>query len=377
MKIHRSSKIYFTKWLTKKKVNILQEILTEYARAVNWFIETYEDEIPIKRLFDLTTAENIQYGIKELDTWLTARMMKNAFAEGYGMVRSYKSNLAKNKYIKKPVHAGKTMVLCQTIVTQYDAVKTKEFDFNVILRCVGNKLKISIPLKKHKQFNKWNELGKRSKSVVITNKYIMFSFKIETEKKKEEGELLGIDIGVRKLIATSKNEEIGSEYYALLKKLKNKKQGSNAWKRCKEEIKEYIDKSIKNMDWKALRLIVVEKLKNVKYKMKVKGRLTKNIRSVVSNWTYRYILTRLQLLSEENRVVFRSVPSYYTSIECPRCNHRDKGNRKNQESFLCLNCGYSDNADFNAAKNILIRFLTGTYGSCYKPSNIKEELGVL
>ena len=45
-----------------------------------------------------------------------------------------------------------------------------------------------------------------------------------------------------------------------------------------------------------------------------------------------------------------------------------KGNR-NGEKFLCLNCGHADNADINAGKNILNRFLTGQNGARYKQEN--------
>ncbi|HDQ15942.1 MAG TPA: hypothetical protein ENN45_02675 [Bacteroidetes bacterium] len=40
------------------------------------------------------------------------------------------------------------------------------------------------------------------------------------------------------------------------------------------------------------------------------------------------------------------------------------------EKFLCQKCGYTDNADINAARNILERFLTGQYGAGCKPLNI-------
>ena len=32
-------------------------------------------------------------------------------------------------------------------------------------------------------------------------------------------------------------------------------------------------------------------------------------------------------------------------------------------------CAHTENADINAAKNILSRFATGKYGTCYKPEN--------
>jgi len=43
----------------------------------------------------------------------------------------------------------------------------------------------------------------------------------------------------------------------------------------------------------------------------------------------------------------------YTSQTCSVCGHVDKDNRKTQDRFKCTACGHSENADFNAAKNIL------------------------
>ena len=43
----------------------------------------------------------------------------------------------------------------------------------------------------------------------------------------------------------------------------------------------------------------------------------------------------------------------YTSQTCPECGTIDKANRKSQAVFLCVSCGHTDNADINAARNIL------------------------
>ena len=45
-------------------------------------------------------------------------------------------------------------------------------------------------------------------------------------------------------------------------------------------------------------------------------------------------------------------PASYTSQTCNVCGYIDKSNRPNQHTFRCKNCGHTDNADFNAAKNI-------------------------
>jgi len=54
------------------------------------------------------------------------------------------------------------------------------------------------------------------------------------------------------------------------------------------------------------------------------------------------------------------VPSYYTSQRCSCCGYIDRDNRLTQENFECLECGYQNNADLNAALNIKF----------YKDSNV-------
>ena len=376
MKIQRSTKIHFSKWLTKSKKSQIEVILIEYSRIVNYFITKYKDNIVNTEKFDVLTAEHIQMCIQNTGTWLTARMVKNAFAEGYGMLQSYHSNLEQNAKHKVPVHSGKKAILSETITTQFDDVNTKEFDFNVTLGCIGNKQKISIPLKKHKHFNELSKMGRRCKSIVLTKDYIQFTFDIKIDKKKTEGFDIGVDIGLNKLIASTDSKFYGEKLRQLIEELHLKKRCSKAYYRKKEEIKEYINYCCKQLPWASMRFLVCENLKNVKHKMKVKRRLTKNIRRVISNWNYAYVLRRLQLLSEINRVSFRTVAPFYTSQTCPVCGHRDKKNRRSQELFECQSCGHTDNADTNASKNILNLFFTGKYGSCYKPNTCYDSTGL-
>jgi IS605 OrfB family transposase len=112
-------------------------------------------------------------------------------------------------------------------------------------------------------------------------------------------------------------------------------------------------------------LIVVERLKNMGVKSKAKRLLAKNIRRSIGTWNWKYWLKRLNGYCEINRVSFRSVLPYYTSTTCPVCGHSDRRNR-NGKIFLCLKCEHKDNADVNAGKNILNRFLMGQYGVHYK-----------
>ena len=51
------------------------------------------------------------------------------------------------------------------------------------------------------------------------------------------------------------------------------------------------------------------------------------------------------------------VAAEYTSITCPICGHIHKNNRKDQETFSCVKCGYTNNADLNASYNIKNRIM--------------------
>jgi putative transposase len=47
------------------------------------------------------------------------------------------------------------------------------------------------------------------------------------------------------------------------------------------------------------------------------------------------------------------VPPQHTSQKCSACGHVSAGNRKTQAEFVCESCGFEENADLNAARNIL------------------------
>ncbi len=51
--------------------------------------------------------------------------------------------------------------------------------------------------------------------------------------------------------------------------------------------------------------------------------------------------------------IYLEVPAAYTSQTCSVCGAKDKASRQGQECYVCTSCGYEENADINAAKNIL------------------------
>jgi len=54
-----------------------------------------------------------------------------------------------------------------------------------------------------------------------------------------------------------------------------------------------------------------------------------------------------------NGGILIAVPPQNTSRTCPKCGHVSKDNRRTQADFVCVECGYENNADMVGAINIL------------------------
>lgn len=411
MKIIRSSKCSI-KFATNRKKMELNAILTEYGKVVNLFIDHFWNSTEkvdksklLKPIVDLPK-----------DSWLSARLRKVAAREALDMISSVKevfewnkqqvqntintlenkikhtipnnkenrkrlnnwhkrlkANKAKLSMIQphKPIHKGERMVVSCTIAELQTSKLAEGFDSWLHLASIGNKITLDIPIKFHKQFNELSQSGKRLNSYIITKNYVQFCFEIETGNKKEVKTIIGVDTGINALASLSTGEQLGKNIKEKIDKIKRCEYGSKGKHKAMSDLKQTIDKVAKDVVGKC-DLIVMENLSDLNQNSKLKGRLSKNIRSSIGSWNYSYWINRVEMNSQTNRVSFRTVQPYYTSQRCPICSHTDSKNRVG-EIFKCQKCGHTGNADVNAALNIKERFLTGKYGSCYKPEN-KDNL---
>ena len=373
MKITRSSKCSL-KFSTDNKLHQLRTILSEYGRVVNIFIDYFWalDELPSKSTL-LKPIVDIPLYEKKNPSWLSARLRKVAAREAIDMILASQRRWKDNpKKLKKPVHKGRRMSVSCTIADLIPAQNATEFDCWLHLASIGDKMILDLPIKLHKQYHKWNELGKRLNAYIITDKYVQFSFEIETGTKREGKKVVGIDTGINALASVSSGEQYGLEMNELIDRVKRCKYGSKGQNKARRALKQRVDEiAIEVIKTENPDLIVVEQLKNMGHKSKAKRLLAKNIRRSIGIWNWKYWLMRIEQQCELNRVSFRTVSPYYTSQTCPSCNHIDRKNRNGIE-FKCQSCGHTDNADINAALNIMNRFILGKYGSQYKQENIRS-----
>lgn len=217
---------------------------------------------------------------------------------------------------------------------------------------------------------------------------------------------MGIDVGVTKFVALSNGEYI--EPISAFKKhedklaragriLSKKQKFSNNWRKALRRIQELHGK-IKNVRLDFLHkattkisenqaLVVVEDLKINNMSKSAKGTITDPGRNVrAKSGLNKAILDqgwgmfRLQLAYKLawNGGLLVKVPAHHTSQKCNQCGHTTPQNRQSQESFCCSECGHKDNADMNAARNILAAGLAViACGEAALAASVKQEsLGI-
>jgi transposase len=372
----RSSKCYYNKWLTAEKQKAIKEFLREAHRVICWAIDKHHYSIAYNNMEkkELLLARNLH----ECESWITERAKKNCFAEAHALVLGTKRSCDElKKEYRKPTHDPNRLVLSMTNATVNPTPELKDFDLLVELRCFDKRkraVEIAIPLKRNKHFNKWVEKGALASSILLTDRYVQFSFEIKCEKKKE-GSVIALDPGARNLLTSDDGKIYGQEMWNLLQKLKRKKRCSKAWYACREEILEYIDKTCKEIPFEALKYLILEDNRRIKNRMKIRRRLSKRTRSVLTGWAIGRIDRRCNQLSEENGVSFRRVPAWNNSQTCPDCGHSEEANRVSQDVFVCRKCGHILQADVVGATNTLARFALGPYGAECKPEFEQRHLG--
>lgn len=73
---------------------------------------------------------------------------------------------------------------------------------------------------------------------------------------------------------------------------------------------------------------------------------------ILRNWSYYQLQQYIKYKAEKKGIEVRLINPYHTSQVCSKCGHWEEGQRDRQDHFKCKSCGYEDNADFNASKNI-------------------------
>jgi len=80
----------------------------------------------------------------------------------------------------------------------------------------------------------------------------------------------------------------------------------------------------------------------------------------VHKWAFHRLYEYVTYKAESKGVEVKQINPEYTSQRCSKCGFTHEDNRPHnnrQDEFECLKCGYEVHADYNAAKNIGLKYL--------------------
>jgi putative transposase len=183
----------------------------------------------------------------------------------------------------------------------------------------------------------------------------------------EPSEWLGVDLGIVNLATDSTGETFSGDNVD-----RNRKRQATARKQHQRKGTKKARRKLKHMSGKQSRFqrhtnheisrrlvdkakalnagIAIEDLTSIRDRIepKVSGKFRRRF----GNWSFNHLRQCIEYKARLVGVPVVAVDPRNTSRTCSECGHCEKANRKSQAEFRCLHCGFSMNADENAARNI-------------------------
>lgn len=322
---------------TVSKQHKVDALIRRYRKQVNLFIDKIWND-PTAKLDSKTLAS-----VDRVQS-LSERFKSNALKQALTLCKN-KSTKSKPKFDGFPILDAKFVEISQ-------AKTSSEFDLWIKLSTLQKGNRIQIPSKKHKQLNHWLKNGRIIQGCELRPSSLIVW--IESELNENKGSLkVGIDIGMNKLVSTSYGSVHGTEFKTINDKILRKKKNSKAYKRAIVEKKNYINRTVNELPWNQIQTLFYENLKNLKKGKKNRSKIT---RQKQQHWSYRQVIESVKMKAQVNRVRLCYVNPAYTSQMCSTCGNVAASARV-LENYCCKSCGSTQDADTNAAKNILSKGL--------------------
>jgi IS605 OrfB family transposase len=208
---------------------------------------------------------------------------------------------------------------------------------------------------------------------------IILSFEAERIIPENKFKLIGIDVNSKhNLLQCSNGDYIDfdrdlikclSKELLKIDKLKSKNQNYVIGKRkdkiinhlireLQSKIREQMALLCKRLNTLGINHVVLENLTGFQRKAICKDENKLNYNRRLAILKLSSLKNEFEHIARKYDIAISFVHPCYTSITCPKCGCIDKSNRKTQEIFKCVECNFTDNADVNAAKNILNRVVS-------------------
>jgi IS605 OrfB family transposase len=185
------------------------------------------------------------------------------------------------------------------------------------------------------------------------------------EASEPDGGTLGVDLGIVNLATDSDGETFSGAHVTIVRKryhlrrqrlqtvgTKNAKRRlrktSGKERRFQRDVNHGISKALVAKAAVSCKAIALEDLTGIRQRVTVRH----EHRYVRHAWAFFQLRQFVTYKAAWAGVPAHLVNPKNTSRTCSACGHCEKANRKSQETFLCQRCGFTLNADYNAAINI-------------------------
>lgn len=187
------------------------------------------------------------------------------------------------------------------------------------------------------------------------------------DETAENGAVLGVDLGVENLAVTStaaffSGRQLDHERRQFEKRRGRLQQvGTRSARRTLKQVGEREKRYVRDSLHRVAKGIVAEALEH-NCTVIAFEELT-DIRDFVSDadwfhvWAFRRLFEYVAYKAEDRGIMAVAVDPAYTSQRCSECGHTSAANRTRRDHFCCESCGNQANADYNAAKNVALRWV--------------------
>lgn len=331
--------------LNKGKGQELHSFLVEYHNCISYFIARFWAEHKFNGKYPDYEYVN---GAKSKFN-LSAQVLSCASKQSLEIVRSQRK-LSKSQQVMP-----RLKWLTATLDYRIWKIIERTNSFNWIRLQSG--LKIYMPFKKTRMWNKWATQGfMPSRAIRISMKkdkvWLEFFFVKEAPKKKTKGNVEGLDLGYVNVATCSNGQQIGEHINEFIRGFAKRE------KHTYKQIEQRCYQELKKLDLAPVRSLVLEDLKYVKHN--TRGMFSRTHNRRLSHWIYSKVIDWLDMRCEEQGIQITKVSPWKTSQFCRICGKWDRRNRKGEE-FCCVHCGHRDHADSNASQNLKLLGLAGVY----------------
>ena len=252
---------------------------------------------------------------------------------------------------------------------QYDS---RTFSFKAVdeisLWCIGGRQRINMIMTGYQKKTAY-ESKKQANLVFVDNQFYLLVV-VDTDEKQPivTDKVIGVDFGIVEIATLNDGsafsgaiiEGVRKKYAKLRGSLQ--KRGTKSAKRKLKKISKKESRFRRDLNHQISKKIVakakgtnsnisIENLKGIRSGTTVR----KTQRAKHHSWSFFQLREFIEYKAKLSGISVFVIDPKYTSQTCRKCGNISRSNRKSQSVFKCTACGFTDNADVNAAYNIASR----------------------